>query len=60
MQPTPSWPAPPKLDHEQARALSAYEALSAQERQRVARLVQSTGAPLAIAVAAVVATRPQP
>lgn len=54
----PSWPAPPPLAAEQAAALAAYNALPTPERQRVARLVQSTGAPLAIAIAAVTATRP--
>jgi hypothetical protein len=58
--PAPSWPKPPALEPEQARAMAAYEALSTEERARVARLVSQTGAPLSIAVAAVVATRPQP
>jgi hypothetical protein len=56
--PAPSWPTPPPPDAEQAAAMAAYEALSREERQRVARLVSQTGAPLSIAVAAVVATRP--
>jgi hypothetical protein len=58
MQLTPStWPTPPPPDAEQAAAIAAYEALPPVERARVARLVASTGAPLHLAVAAVVATR---
>jgi hypothetical protein len=55
--PAPSWPTPPPPDAEQAAAIAAYEALPAVERQRVARLVSQTGAPLHLAVAAVKATR---
>jgi hypothetical protein len=55
---TPSWPAPPAPDANTAAALAAYEQLPPVERQRVARLVAQTGAPIALAVAAVVALRP--
>jgi hypothetical protein len=55
---TPSWPTPPAPDTDTAAALQAYEALPAHERARVARLVSQTGAPIALAVAAVVALRP--
>jgi hypothetical protein len=56
---TPSWPTPPPPDADQLRALAAYEALPTHERQRAARLVQHTGCSLALAVAAIAATRPE-
>lgn len=55
---TTSWPAPPAVDPETAAALASYEALSQAERARVRFLVASTGCSLALAVAAVIATRP--
>lgn len=45
------------LDSETAAAFSRYGALSPAERQRVCRLVATSGATLAMAVAAVEATR---
>lgn len=57
-QPAPSWPTPPAPSPLEAEALAAYEALSVAERVRAARLVALTGSPLALAVAAIVATRP--
>jgi hypothetical protein len=52
----PLQPAPP-LAAALAAAIERYEALSAPERQRVARLVMISGAPLTLAIAAVEATR---
>jgi hypothetical protein len=56
--PAPSWPTPPPPDAEQAAAFAAYDQLPPAERARVARLVASTGCSIALAVAAVKATRP--
>lgn len=54
--PVPSWPTPTPAPLE-AEALARYEALARDERQRVARLVALTGCSLALACAAVEATR---
>jgi hypothetical protein len=52
-------PTPAPLDAEAAAALARYDALTRDERQRVARLVTLTGCTLSLAVSAVEATRPQ-
>jgi hypothetical protein len=56
---TPSWPTPPPPATDQIAALAAYEQLPPVERQRVARLVAQTGAPLDIAISAIKALRPE-
>lgn len=58
--PRPTWTADPATTPELAAAMARYDALTPPERQRVARLVALTNAPLGLAVAAVEAVRPQP
>lgn len=53
------WPAPPLQPASDREALEIYEALSPKDRMRVARLVALSNAPLAVAVAAVVAAKPE-
>lgn len=56
----PSWPTPPPPAPIEAEALARYDALSREERARVARLVALTGCSLTLACAAVEATRARP
>lgn len=59
-QQRPSWPTPTPPAPLEAEALRKYDALTPAERAAVARLVAVSGAPLAMAIAAVEALRAEP